>query len=181
MPQVEIRLAIRTDIPDMMSFDHGYTTDHVWQMDFRSENGEIGVVFREIRLPRSVRVEYPRDPLALADEWTQRNALYVAVSDGEVMGYASLMSGLAPDTAWLTDLAVVRRYRRQGIGAKLLATAKRWAVDNHLRRIILEMQSKNYPAISLAQKFGYDFCGYNDRYYSTQDITLFFAKPLDGG
>jgi RimJ/RimL family protein N-acetyltransferase len=38
------------------------------------------------------------------------------------------------------------------------------------------LQSKNLPAIRLAQKFGYEFCGYNDQYYINQDVALFFAK-----
>ena len=40
------------------------------------------------------------------------------------------------------------------------------------------MQSKNYPAIHLALNQGYAFCGYNDHYYSTQDIALFFVRGL---
>jgi RimJ/RimL family protein N-acetyltransferase len=44
--------------------------------------------------------------------------------------------------------------------------------------MILEMQSKNHPYIRLAQKFGYEFCGYNDQYYPTQDVALFFGKAL---
>ena len=33
-------------------------------------------------------------------------------------------------------------------------------------------------AIRLAQKLGYDFCGYNDQYYPTQDVALFFGRAL---
>ena len=40
------------------------------------------------------------------------------------------------------------------------------------------MQSKNYPAISFAQKQGLAFCGYNDRYYASQDVALFFGMTL---
>jgi RimJ/RimL family protein N-acetyltransferase len=43
---------------------------------------------------------------------------------------------------------------------------------------VLETQSKNHPCIRLAQKFGYEFCGYNDRYYPTQDVALFFGRAL---
>jgi ribosomal protein S18 acetylase RimI-like enzyme len=46
------------------------------------------------------------------------------------------------------------------------------------RRIILEMQPKNYPAIKLTQKLGFELCGYNDHYYANQDIALFFSKWL---
>jgi hypothetical protein len=40
------------------------------------------------------------------------------------------------------------------------------------------MQSKNHPAMMLAQKYGYEFCGYNDRYYSNQDIALVFMRAV---
>jgi ribosomal protein S18 acetylase RimI-like enzyme len=44
--------------------------------------------------------------------------------------------------------------------------------------MFLEMQAKNLPAIRLAQGHGYEFCGYNDHYYLTQDVALFFARAL---
>jgi len=40
------------------------------------------------------------------------------------------------------------------------------------------MTSKNYAAIRLSQKLGFEFCGYNDHYYLTQDIALFFGRAL---
>jgi ribosomal protein S18 acetylase RimI-like enzyme len=40
----------------------------------------------------------------------------------------------------------------------------------------LEIQTKNHPAISFAQKHGFQFCGYNERYYPNGDIALFFSR-----
>ena len=51
-----------------------------------------------------------------------------------------------------------------------------WMEQHNKGQLVLEMQSKNYPAICLAIKLGFEFCGYNDRYYQNQDIVLFFAK-----
>jgi ribosomal protein S18 acetylase RimI-like enzyme len=68
--------------------------------------------------------------------------------------------------------------RRQGVASALLGAAQDWASARSHRRLILEMQSKNVPGIRLAQKFGYEFCGYNDHYYLNQDVALFFAKAL---
>jgi ribosomal protein S18 acetylase RimI-like enzyme len=64
------------------------------------------------------------------------------------------------------------------VGSGLLSAAQEWAQERSHGRLILEMQSKNVPAIRLAQKFGYEFCGYNDHYYLTQDVALFFAKAI---
>jgi ribosomal-protein-alanine N-acetyltransferase len=79
---------------------------------------------------------------------------------------------------YINDLAVNVAHRRQGVGSTLLQAAQDWASGRSHRRVILEMQSKNLPVIRLAQKFGYEFCGYNDHYYLNQDVALFFGKAL---
>jgi RimJ/RimL family protein N-acetyltransferase len=40
------------------------------------------------------------------------------------------------------------------------------------------MSSKNNSAIRLAQKLGFEFCGYNDQYYENKDIALFFGRLI---
>ncbi len=178
MPEIEIRPAIATDIPTLMAIDHTYSSDFVWQMEIQTEEKSIGVNLREIRLPRSVRVEYPRPAHSLGDDWTRRSGLLVSVLDSEVVGYISLMLDIAPITTWVTDLAVIRRIRRQGIGSALVLAAQEWGEQHNTRRIVLELQPKNHSAILMAQKLGFTFCGYNDRYYANHDIGLFFAKSL---
>jgi ribosomal protein S18 acetylase RimI-like enzyme len=184
MPTIEIRPAIEKDIPSLVALDHNYVSDYVWQMEIsHNEHGlgeasQVQIGFREIHLPRSVRVDYPRIAQALTAEWGQRDGLLVALFENEPVGYASLMLGLAPLTAWVTDLVVKRRLRRQGIGSALLLAAQAWGLQHDCRNLALEMQSKNFPAIKLAEKLGFDFCGYNDRYYANHDIALFFATTL---
>lgn len=178
MPEIQIRPAISSDIPVLMAIDHTYSSEYVWQMEIEQEEKRIAVNFREIHLPRSVRVEYPRPVHTLADDWTRRSGLLVAVLESEVVGYISLMLDIAPITTWVSDLAVVRRVRRQGIGSALVLAAQEWGEQHGTRRIVLEMQPKNYPAIKMTEKLGFTFCGYNDRYYANHDIALFFAKSL---
>lgn len=185
MPQIEIRPAIASDIPALMALDSHYISDHVWQMEFRqaSEDGQVGepfhtISFHQVRLPRSVRVEYPRSPRLLGMDWTQRSGLLVALLKGQPIGYVSLMLNIAPFTTWATDLVVERRLRRQGIGTALLLAALEWAMNMDTRNLILEMQPKNYPAIQLAMKLGFDLCGCNDRYYANHEIAIFFGKSL---
>lgn len=178
MPEIEIRPAIATDIPELIALDHTYSSEYVWQMEIQVEDKQIGISFREIRLPRSVRVEYPRPTHTLEDDWTRRSGVLVAILDSQVVGYVSLMLDIAPITTWITDLAVVRRVRRQGIGSALVLAAQEWGEQHNTRRLVLEMQPKNHPAVHMAQKLGFSFCGYNDRYYANHDIGLFFAKSL---
>jgi ribosomal protein S18 acetylase RimI-like enzyme len=184
MPKIEIRPAVEADIHLLVALDHNYSSDYAWQMEIsRSETGlgeasQIQIGFREIRLPRSSRVEYPRSSQALTADWKQRDGLLVSLLEGEPVGYVSLIQGTAPLTAWVTDLVVKRRLRRQGIGSALLLSAQEWGLQRNCRNLVLEMQSKNYPAIKMAEKLGLDFCGYNDRFYANRDIALFFATSL---
>lgn len=176
--ELQIRQAVSSDIPILMRLDHGIDTDHVWQLSYMTEPAEIGVVLREVRLPRPMRIPYPRDPEKLADEWTHRNALLLAEIGDTPVAYVALSEGPAQAAGWVTDLVVDLRYRRMGIGTQLLGAIHDWCKAHGSNRMILEMQSKNYPAIRLARKNGYTFSGYSDRYYPDEDIVLFFTKSI---
>lgn len=178
MPQIQIRPAVAADLPLLMTIDHTVATDYVWQMETHNEEGRAGAVFREVRLPRTVTISSPRPAAALSDDWSRRSGLLVAVLGKEPAGYVRLTDKVVPQTAWVTDLAVAPRHRRQGIATALLLAAQGWALERKNSNIILEMSSKNVPAIRLAQKLGYEFCGYNDRYYENRDIALFFGRAL---
>jgi len=161
-----------------MAIEHATQSDYVWQLDLRRENGHIIATFREVRLPRPIMVQYPRDPYSLADEWSQRAAVFVALDGDEHLGYISVLEQAGATTVWVTDLVIRPSKRRRGVGSVLLSTAQKWAVARNARDIFLEMSSKNHPGIRLAQKFGFEFCGYNDHYYVTQDVALFFGRTL---
>jgi len=175
---VNVRRAVATDLPGLMGIDHTSTSDYVWQLDLRKDNGQVLAGFREVRLPRPINVTYPRDPFALADEWTQRSATFIALAGDAPVGYACVLEHSHATTAWITDLVVDAQNRRQGVGSALLNVTQDWALSRSDRNIFLEMSSKNYPSIRLALKFGFEFCGYNDHYYVTQDVALFFGRSL---
>ena len=178
MLDVNIRPAVSTDLNRMLSIDHNSTSDYVWQLDLRKENGQVFAGFREVRLPRPVNVLYPRDPRALVDEWTHRSATLVALAQHGLIGYACILEQGQATTAWVTDIVVDVESRRQGVGSALLKAAQDWALSRGDRKIFLEMPSKNYSAIRLALKLGFEFCGYNDHYYVTHDVALFFGRSL---
>jgi ribosomal protein S18 acetylase RimI-like enzyme len=178
MPSFEIRPAIANDLPRLMAIDHSCFSDYVWQLELRRDAGQVTSTFREVRLPRSVGVAYPRNPLSLADKWTSRDVMLIALYDGEPAGYLCAMKEHASAVARVTDLVITPERRRQGAASALITATQAWALERGVRRLILEMQSKNQPCIRLAQKFGYEFCGYNDQYYPTQDVALFFGRAL---
>lgn len=175
---MEIRHAVSTDIAALMAMDHSYQTDHVWQMALSPSPTETTIAFREVRLPRLMRVDYPRDPGRLADEWTNSSEILIATSEQATLGYLIIESGTAPETGWVTDLVTDAPHRREGVASRLVASARQWCREQGLSRLTLEMQSKNYPSLRLARKLGFLLSGYHDRYYPDEEIALFFTINL---
>lgn len=178
MSAFTIRQAISSDIPRLIAFDHSYSTDHVWQMSLQTGPPAVEVAFRQVRLPRPMRVGYPRRVERLAEEWTERYLVLVGEAEEISAGYLALAPAPAPEAVWVTDLVVDAPFRRQGLARALLGEAIGWSRPRGAARLFLEMQSKNYPGIALAQKMGFVFSGYSDFFYPNEDISLFFSHDL---
>ncbi len=179
MSEILIRPTITNDILHLIALDHSTISESVWQLELRREvAGQVTAAFREVRLPRAVAVSFPHAPQTLADDWARKSMMQTALVADIPVGYICATERESASVASVTDLVVGASNRRSGVGGALLAAAQNWAVGKSHHSLIFEMQSKNLPAIRLAQKFGYEFCGYNDHYYPTQDIALFFGKVL---
>jgi len=179
MDSLVIRPVVKADLPDLMTLDHSSKSEHVWQLELRREPrmALVTASFREVRLPRAIALNYPNDPHALAEAWKRSSMMCAAIAGADTAGYLALAE---PRTGagWITDVVVAPKWRRKGIAGALLEEAHRWCIERGDRTIFFEMQSKNHPAMMLARSHGYEFCGYNDRYYSNQDIALLFARSL---
>ncbi|MHB8133363.1 MAG: GNAT family N-acetyltransferase [Anaerolineaceae bacterium] len=178
MPQIEIRPAVSPDIIELINLDHSCKTSYVWQMDRNINEGQFQITFREIRLPRPIQVPYPRLAEALEDEWQLASGLLVATHEGKLIGYAKLSEIKEIHSVVIKDIVVDSMIRRQGVGTTLILATQNWATQRSNRKMIFEMPSKNFPAIKLAFKLGFEFSGYNDSYYPNKDIALFFSKFL---
>ncbi len=178
MSELQIRPTIATDLARLMGLDHSIVSESVWQLEFRRDSGQVSTTFREVRLPRAIQVQYPHNHFALADDWVRRSMMYTAVQNNDPVGYISLLERGTASTVWVTDLVTDPASRRRGVATALLAAGQAWAESRSHRRFIVEMQSKNVPAIHFVQKNGFEFCGYNDHYYINKDVALFFAKIL---
>jgi len=177
MAEFEIRNTVSTDLPRLAALAHTIETDYVWQLDLHREPRQVDTLLREVRLPRTIRLEHPRPAKILPDTWHLR-PMFSAMNGMEAVAYIRFTETFVEQAVWITDLVVGRPLRRQGLARKLIAAVETWGLQRNLRRVIIEAQSKNAPAIRMVQKLGFEFCGYNDQYYSTRDVALFFARSL---
>jgi mycothiol synthase len=95
----------------------------------------------------------------LRDEATLPAGSFVALADGEIVGFSGLMkhdsSGVAED-----GLTVVRRdWRRRGVGLALKRLELAWAARNGLREIVTWTQRGNDAMRCVNERLGYEYRG----------------------
>ena len=191
-----IRPACLADLNACLALDADSQTDHVWQMEQRQENHSTLIRFQTVRLPRVMHVSYPRQRDDLFACWQNGAAVFVAADKpipdplpeeelllepldyGKIFAYCQLNAHHWQKTAWITHLIVNRPFRRHSIGTALIKASIAWAKNEKLSRIMIAVQTKNYPAISFCEKLGFSFCGFNDYYFTNRDIALFFTLKV---
>lgn len=99
--------------------------------------------------------------------------------DETLAAYAMLT--VAAGEAHLLNLCVAQQYRRQGIGAELLAYQLRKAQAARAETVYLEVRASNQAAQALYQAFGFNEIGFRPHYYpghGAREDALVFAKTL---
>ncbi len=89
--------------------------------------------------------------------------LWVALIDGEIVGYAVVWHVLRE--AELGNLAVARKWRRLGLGQRLLDWALAEAGGRGAERVFLEVRESNETAHQLYERRGFRPVGRRRRYY----------------
>lgn len=102
-----------------------------------------------------------------------------AVTDTVIAGYIGVQEICGE--AYITNVAVLPSYRRNGIAKALLNGVISGAKSRNCEFITLEVRGSNAPAISLYESLGFEIVGKRKNFYSnpTEDAilyTLFFGK-----
>lgn len=176
MPEIEIRSAKSEDFANLSALEHGYYSEYVWQMSLEHDSQEAQADFRRVRLPRRVFVPYPKQRDTIFVDPNQTAAFLVAEIGEQPVGYIKVLGEDGTRVARVSDLVISSSMRRKGIASGLLLAIMDFVTHRQFHTLILEMQSKNDPAINMAIKLGFDFCGFRDHYFSNQDLALFFSR-----
>lgn len=105
--------------------------------------------------------EYPK---ILAQVQTGKVAVFVALTDNQLIGFA--ITRLVLDIGQLESIVVDPVFHRRGIGAALLNAILAWVRERGVRRIELEVRESNTAAIALYKANGFEQEGVRRSYYS---------------
>jgi GNAT superfamily N-acetyltransferase len=182
VPTFVIRDGVEDDFQACIQIDHSYETEYVWQVQMHHEDyrDEWNITLKVERLPRFIEIEYPADISRLRLTAPDNHCFLVAANreNTQIFGYLAMIHDRAHHFGQILDVVVTRPYRRFQIGTRLLNVARRWAKERYLTRILIQTQTKNFPAINFCQQSGFSFCGFNDRYFPNQDIAIFFSQSM---
>jgi ribosomal protein S18 acetylase RimI-like enzyme len=176
MPEIDIRYAKTNDIEVLSGLEHGYYSEYAWQAKLNLEPRKSQIEFTRVRLPRRVFVPYPRKKDAIFENMEAAEAFLIAEISNKPVGYIKVISEEDAATASVTDLVISATERRQGIGSGLLVAVMNLLTHRGFTAVIIEMQSKNNPAIEMANKMGFKFCGFRDHYFPNQEMALFYSR-----
>ena len=143
------------------------------------------LVFRKMTLedlPQIMQIEQdsfsiPWTQDAFYNELTNNMfAQYMAVElAGEVIGYAGMW--IIVDEAHITNIAILSKYRGQGIGKLLMHEITKTARFLGAVKMTLEVRVNNIAAQNLYRQFGFEDAGIRPRYYSdnNEDALIMWA------
>ena len=100
----------------------------------------------------------------------------VAISDGQVVGYAGLWQPL--DEGHITNIVTKKDKRGNKIATKMLEELIQIAKNKKLKCVTLEVNVHNDIAIKLYKKHNFKEVGRRIKYYSNTDDALIMTKKL---
>ena len=140
------------------------------------EDDEIG--YKVAKIPKSKK-RYRADEF---DEKTYMDdpdkTIFLAYVDSQIAGQIILRKNWN-NYAYIEDIAVDAKFRRQGVGKELISWAKQWARQQNLAGIMLETQNNNVPACKFYERCGFRLAGFDQYLYKgldpeTQEIALYW-------
>ena len=136
-------------------------------------------------------VEAPRYEKRYADEGIDyatylnnaKKVIFLAYVGDQIAGRIILRKNWNQYT-YIEDIAVDIKFRKMGIGKKLISEAKKWNLENKLKGIMLETQNNNVGACKFYEKCGFHLGGFDKNLYKglhegTAEIALYWYYMID--
>lgn len=107
----------------------------------------------------------------LKNELKNNNSYYiVAKINNSIVGFAGIKTVL--DEADIMNIVTKKDSRNSGIGSALFSSIINYAKSNNVKKITLEVNENNVPAIKLYKKFGFEQIAKREKYYNGTDTAI---------
>ena len=100
---------------------------------------------------------------------------FVWEENRQICGYVGL---ILPDDGEIALIAVDEKFRRKGIGEKLLVKAMQTAKEKGAQNVFLEVRTSNLSAQGLYKKVGFIPIAIRKKYYSNGEDAIVMVKPI---
>lgn len=110
---------------------------------------------------------------SLVEELSNPLAVFrTAELDGKIVGYAGMHHII--DEGYITNIAVLPDYRRQGIARALMESIFEYAEENELKMVTLEVRESNAAAQAMYESMEFEKTGMRKRFYTlpTEDCII---------
>jgi ribosomal protein S18 acetylase RimI-like enzyme len=171
---ITIREIDRNNIHHINQCDSSFLIDS--KLELYEENGKI--TYTVVEVPQYTK-QYGTDEVDYSDYISHPNkAIFLAYEDNELAGQIRVIK-YWNGYAYIDDLAVDIKHRRQGVGRALIARAIEWAKAKGLPGMMLETQNNNVPACRLYESCGFELRGLDTHLYkglhpATDEIALYW-------
>ncbi len=137
---------------------------------------------------KNIEAVYELEKLSFDSPWTHKmfeaeinnsRSVYLVAKDkqtNETVGYIGVW--LAVDFADITNVAVHPGYRKKGIAISLINEICRICKDKGIKKVGLEVNVNNKPAIALYKKLGFTVDSVRKKYYKNKDDAWLMSKKI---
>jgi len=141
----------------------------------------ISTSLEHVETIHAIEMESFADPWsinAIAYEISQKHSIcLIAINEAKtVVGHISMRHII--NEGHISNIAVLKAYRKQGIGALLLEALIKKAIEYKMIGLTLEVRVSNQAALSLYEKYGFRIEGYRKNYYASpsEDAAIMWKK-----
>ncbi len=149
--------------------DFAYTSDYYYDVEVNHKDERFEILFTKKQFPKTFVNSNVTYDVLYQPHWNGATA-YGIVENGCLIAAIETWVEEWSNRLRVTEMWVHADYRRQGIGAELMRIAKRQAIQEKRRAVILETQSCNTKAIAFYMSQEFKIIGFDTCCYSNNDI-----------
>lgn len=174
MKEIILREIDKSNIHHIDQCDSSFTVDS--KLILNAENGKIS--YTVVELPPYTK-QYQADKTDHSAYISNPDkTIFLAYVDAELAGQIRVTKYWNAH-AYIDDLAVDTKHRRQGVGRALIERVIEWAKAKGFPGIMLETQNNNVPACLLYKGCGFELRGFDTHLYNainpnTNEIALYW-------